>query len=938
MGSKKKKQLKLNQQIRHYFDGDGFDEGIERVSTSTLSELFHFIALMPDHYERDYLIRRIRRIWSESDTHIRSNIVDFFRADGTIYTTTKIKEQPTLRSEKIASILEEMDTTAEEEALLFNAFIDVRSKKINRYKMEAKLEHIRYEKKRTLIEQRVEGRFNLEDALEFHALLHYHIFNEQFEKIVVLTTKPFAFTYLKEEQSDTLISQITELKQHLTQSKQQELDAFLATLTPTHTYLSPSQILQALKQTPPHAPVALPELSDALLLSLLRHNASVTSVKQFDHEVVLSANSSLTLPYSSHTLGFELHLSLDKQNLLYAIWHEKELACHRAIDTAAKEAAATFFLELNAIIEQCRKQAELLQLSQEELHQKIYIFLLPYLKDSIALSAKIKRIVLFDFNRSIQKDLLKRQRQELLARTIRDFKNLFPPARTLKRQLILHVGPTNSGKTYEAMQTLQAAHTGYYLAPLRLLALEGYETLRAQGLNASLITGEEQILDDDATHISSTIEMLNFEVDVDVCVIDEVQMIGDRDRGWAWANAIIGAPASTVIMTGSDNTIHAIEELAAYLNEPLQIRHFSRKNPLTLLKSATPIAQIKPHTAVITFSRRDVLKLKQQLSRYYEVSVIYGNLSPEVRREEARRFREGETEVLVATDAIAMGMNLPIDTILFYKAQKFDGVKDRELSASEIHQISGRAGRYGLSHIGYVGALKPDVLGIIQKKFHQNANPIALPFNVMASLEHIRLVGSILEENSLFEILNFFVKHMQFSGPFRAANLEGMLEAATIVDHFDLDLAAKYHLACAPLNFKSPYIIAAYERYIRAIERQQPVHYQPPVLLHDFAQSSDELLEAEDMVKEISLYLWLSYRFDTLFLNQHEAMQSRHTLNHFIERSLKQSHFVPKCRQCAKTLPMNSPYPICQSCFRKLNLKKREQDNRGSTAARRRRR
>ena len=179
---------------------------------------------------------------------------------------------------------------------------------------------------------------------------------------------------------------------------------------------------------------------------------------------------------------------------------------------------------------------------------------------------------------------------------------------------------------------------------------------------------------------------------------------------------------------------------------------------------------------------------------------------------------------------------------------------------------------------------------------------------------------------------------MQFSGPFRAANLEGMLEAATIVDHFDLDLAAKYHLACAPLNFKSPYIIAAYERYIRAIERQQPVHYQPPVLLHDFAQSSDELLEAEDMVKEISLYLWLSYRFDTLFLNQHEAMQSRHTLNHFIERSLKQSHFVPKCRQCAKTLPMNSPYPICQSCFRKLNLKKREQDNRGSTAARRRRR
>ncbi len=937
MGSKKKKQLKLNQKIRHYFDGDGFDEGIERVPTSTLSELFHFIALPPDRYERDYLIRRIRRIWSEADTYIRSNIVDFFRADGTIYTATKIKEQPTLRSEKIASILEEMDTTAEEEALLFNAFIDVRSKKINRYKMEAKLEHIRYEKKRSLIEKHISGSFNLEDALEFHALLHYNIFDTAFEKIVVLTTQPFAFTYLKEEPADRLIATITETKQQLTLLKQQELDTFLATLSPKHTYLSASQIIHALKQTPPQASVTLPELSDTLLLSLLKELASITALKQYEHEIVLSANSSVMLPYSNHTLDFDVDLSLDKQALLYAIWHEKELECYHAVEIATKEVANTFFLELNAIVDKCRKQAEILQLSDETLHQKIYALLLPYLNNSLNISAKLERIIFFDFNRSIQKDLLKRQRQELLARSIRDFKNLFPLARSLKRQLILHVGPTNSGKTHQAMQTLQNAETGYYLAPLRLLALEGYETLQAYGVDASLITGEEQIIDDEATHISSTIEMLNFEVDVDVCVIDEIQMIGDRDRGWAWANAIIGAPASTVIMTGSVNTINAVEQLAVYLNEPLEIVHFTRKNPLTLLKSATPIAHITPHTAIITFSRRDVLKLKQQLSRHHEVSVIYGNLSPEVRREEARRFREGETNILVATDAIAMGMNLPIDTVLFYKAQKFDGVKERELSVSEIHQIAGRAGRYGLSRAGYVGALKPDVLTILQKKFHKQATHIALPFNVMASLEHIRLVGSILEETSLFEILNFFVKNMQFSGPFRAANLEGMLEAATIVDHFDLDLASKYHLACAPLNFKSPYIVAAYERYIRAVEADQPVHYQAPVLLHEFAQSSDELLEAEDMAKEISLYLWLHYRFSDLFVDQHEALRYRRIINRFIENSLKQSHFVPKCRQCTKTLPMNSPYPICQSCFRKLNLQKREQHKRNPAAKRHRR-
>ncbi len=619
MSKKKKKQLKLNQQIRHYFDGDGFDEGIERVPTSTLSELFHFIAITPNAYERDYLIRMIRRMWSESDTYIRSNIVDFFKADGTIYTSAKIKEQPTLRSEKIASLLEELNTTSEEDALLFNAFIDIRSKKINLYKIESKLEHIRYDKKRSSIEKAVEGKFNLDDALEFNALLNYKIFNEDFSKIVVLSTKAFPFNYLKEQESNALISQITELKQELTTLKQQELNVFLAKLGTTHCYLTPDDIIKALKKSPPEANITLPSLNDELLLSILEKISAINSLKQLKHDVVMSANSELTLPYSTEILHFHVHLTDTKHNMLQSIWNEEELSYYEAIQRAQKGDVSSFLKSLETLIEKCQKQATLLHLNQEELHQKIYIFLLPFLKETLSITAKMQRTVLFDFNHSIQKDLIKRQRQELLARTIRDFKNLFPLAREIKRKLILHVGPTNSGKTYQAMQALQSADTGYYLAPLRLLALEGYENLKASGVDASLITGEEQILDDDATHISSTIEMLNFGVDVDVCVIDEVQMIGDRDRGWAWANAIIGAPASTVIMTGSPNAIDAVMQLAEYLKEPLEVVDFTRMNPLSLLKSATPISQIRPHTAVVTFSRRDVLKLKQQLSRHYKV-------------------------------------------------------------------------------------------------------------------------------------------------------------------------------------------------------------------------------------------------------------------------------------------------------------------------------
>jgi len=175
--------------------------------------------------------------------------------------------------------------------------------------------------------------------------------------------------------------------------------------------------------------------------------------------------------------------------------------------------------------------------------------------------------------------------------------------------------------------------------------------------------------------------------------------------------------AKKVILTGSVDALHAVEALCDYLEEPLEVVHFERKNPLEVMKHATPMKKIEPQTAVVAFSRRDVLSLKQQLSEKYRVSVVYGNLSPEVRREEARRFREGESEVLVATDAIAMGLNLPIRTILFAKDNKFDGLRRRELTPSEVLQIAGRAGRYGIQEKGFVGALDENTLKTIDACF-----------------------------------------------------------------------------------------------------------------------------------------------------------------------------------------------------------------------------
>ncbi len=932
MSKKNKKNSKINQRIRKYFDDDPFDIGIQRVSTETLSELFHTLGIYDIEHNKKMLLKAIRTIWSEADSSIRNDILNFFKANGTIYLSNTPKEPNLERSEKIESILQELDVTSQEASLLYDAFIEVRAKKITIEKMESKLQHIRFEHKKNELQKVLEGVFDIDDSFEFNASMKYELYGEFFHKILTLNTKPYSYEFLHETPIEQIIQKITQDKKDVVQKKQESIDHFIDSLQDPHPYLTHKQITGALRSSPPKSKLTYPLLSQNILEDIIKKHLDIIYLQVHQEELLVKMEQTYTLPYSSIEVPYDLELHIELESLLADIWSGEELDFEQVVSEAKEEHEEHFLADLEYLVGECKKFTKLLHLNDEELHQKIYKYTLSYIPRSLVLLPKTVRKMSKVFLHHIHDDILKQQRQALLARTIRDFKNLFPLARDLRRKLILHIGPTNSGKTYQAMQKLKEADTGYYLAPLRLLALEGYEDLKREGIDSSLITGEEQLLNEDATHISSTIEMVNFEVDVDVCVIDEVQMIDDRDRGWAWANAIIGAPAKEVIMTGSENAKEAIVALAEYLGEELEIIEFERKNPLTLLEHPTHVKDVEEATAIIAFSRKDVLKLKQNFARFFSVSVVYGNLSPEVRREEARRFREKETQILIATDAIAMGMNLPIKTLLFSKAQKFDGISQRDLSPSEIHQISGRAGRYGLNEEGFVGALSGDVLKIIKKNFHKEDKKITIPFKVMANLEHIKLVGNILQENSLSEILRFFVKNMKFDGPFEAYNLDDMLEVATIVDSYDLDIATKYHLACAPLTLKSPYIVTAFESYVLALEKKMPIPYNPPALVGSFAQTTEELLRAEDMVKEISLYLWLSYRFKEYFTDAQKARQYRGVLNRFIEESLQQSHFVPRCRICHAPLAMNSKYTICQSCFKKHYTGKHARGARGRSS------
>ena len=881
----KTQRKKLNQKIQKYFDGSPYTDGVARVGDETLLELFESIGFEGEVKEGKTL-SLARSLWSSGTIAKRQAIVDFFSSRDVIY-MDEDKSDTVFQTElKLNSLLDELEVLEDERVELFYAFGNKQVQNITLGKVEHQLLVLRKEKLVQSVEERCGVKLCTESRFEFTSTIEYHIFNQTILKDELLKTKRFKLENLKPQDVERIVKEILQERENLQTQQQNFIDNFVASIYNPHRYLNYKEILESLRLSSIEN-IKYPKIKEKFLRRIVTEGIEFKKFDVFKTKVRIQIETSINLPNLELPFEYLLYVDIDANYLFNEIWKQRDLEIQELVIYTKNQAEFSFLEVFERIIKKCRTYASVLDVDDAEIYKTIYEFLLKRVDFNLIVTKGVEAKVIKLFVKSLKDEVHKKHREVLLARTIRDFENLFPIARSMKRKLTLHIGPTNSGKTYKAMQKLQDADTGSYLAPLRLLALEGYEELKEKGVCVSLITGEEEIVDEEATHISSTIEMLNFEIDVDVCVIDEVQMIDDRDRGWAWANAIIGVPAHEVIMTGSPNSKDAIIALAEYLGEELEIVEFERKNSLILNESVTKEQEIEDSTAIIAFSRKDVLKLKKRFSKNFSVSVVYGNLSPEVRRDEARRFRNGETQILVATDAIAMGLNLPIKTILFYKADKFDGIKRRELLASEIAQISGRAGRYGMHEVGFVGALDKEVYRIINSKFDSEIEPIQLPLKVMANSEHIKLVSTILEEESLESILRFFVKYMEFNGPFDAVSLDNMLRASKIVDKYKLDLEMKFKLASAPVSLNSPYLVREYQRYMVLLEKKEQVPYNMPKLKSSVASSLAELLHIEDMVKEISLYLWLCYRFEEYFIDSDKAKIARGVLNSYIENSLQ---------------------------------------------------
>lgn len=285
-------------------------------------------------------------------------------------------------------------------------------------------------------------------------------------------------------------------------------------------------------------------------------------------------------------------------------------------------------------------------------------------------------------------------------------KDAYPLARAIKRSFIIHAGPTNSGKTHQAIESFKAAETGVFLSPLRLLALEIFERVNEEGVFCDLLTGEEEVLIPFARHAACTIEKLAFDAYYDVAVVDEGQMLADPVRGAAWTAAILGVPANEIHVCCSVNAASFIEQLARECGDDVEIVSHERQTPLIVEGDRFHFpGAVQRGDALIAFSRAEVLEVAANLSSYgVPCSVVYGDLPPAARRKQVVRFLEGETKVVVATDAIGMGLNLPIRRIVFLKQEKYDGSEVRPLTTQETKQIAGRAGRKGMYEKGLVVA------------------------------------------------------------------------------------------------------------------------------------------------------------------------------------------------------------------------------------------
>ncbi|MDB9746691.1 helicase-related protein [Candidatus Pelagibacter sp.] len=316
-----------------------------------------------------------------------------------------------------------------------------------------------------------------------------------------------------------------------------------------------------------------------------------------------------------------------------------------------------------------------------------------------------------------------------------------------KNKITAVLGPTNTGKTHLAIETMLSFDSGMIGFPLRLLAREVYDkVINIVGQNkVALITGEEKIIPTDAKYFLCTVESMPIDKSLDFVGVDEIQMCADNERGHIFTDRLLNIRGSKLTMLMGSNTI---KNIISKLDGDIEFINRNRLSKLTYA-GHKKMSRINRKTAIIAFSTEEVYAMAELIRRQKGgAAIVMGSLSPKTRNAQVALYQSGDVDFLVATDAIGMGINMDLDYVYFSNLKKFDGKKLRKLNLSEIGQIAGRAGRYlNDGNFGITGDCKeisPEEVDLLENHkfeeirtlFWRNSNlNFNNPYSLIKSLE-----------------------------------------------------------------------------------------------------------------------------------------------------------------------------------------------------------
>lgn len=413
--------------------------------------------------------------------------------------------------------------------------------------------------------------------------------------------------------------------------------------------------------------------------------------------------------------------------------------------------------------------------------------------------------------------------------------------------------------------------------------------------------------------VSSTIEMADFDEHYDIAVIDEAQMVADPDRGHSWTKAILGIHGEEIHVCMSPAAEGAVIHLIELCEDSYEVRRYERKTPLVCEEQPIQFPEdVQPGDALIVFSKKSVLDVAGRLEeKKINASVIYGSLPPEIRRRQMHMFNNRRTKVVVATDAIGMGLNLPVRRILFLQADKFDGKTRRPLLPSEVKQIAGRAGRFGIYDVGYVNAMGERELRHIRDCLQAEDTPIE-----EVNLGFPQILLDI--DAPLDEIMKIW-HDVTPVAPFVKVNIDEALylyeqarKCKNLIEDFD-NKHVLYKMITCPIDIKDRKVVNLWLEYCKTYTAD--VSLEKPVL---HAQRRGGLQQYETYYKQLDLYYQFSHRMQKVIDEEWLDLEREGTEITIQKLLTKGKHnYIARCRYCGKQLLLGSHFQVCESCYHK---------------------